>query len=81
MPAVYRKGVHPEADAPANERPIEPPSPVSEDVYDEQGDVDDNEGAGVDVEALEGLDAGVRSVVALLLLIPVCSCLALLSCY
>jgi hypothetical protein len=34
MPAVYRKGVHPEADAPANERPIEPPSPVSEDVYD-----------------------------------------------
>jgi hypothetical protein len=75
-----RKGVHPEADAPANERPIEPPSP-NEDVYDEQGDVDHNEGAGVDVEALEGLDAGVRSVVALLLLIPVCSCLVLLSCY
>ena len=61
--------------------PIEPPSPVSEDVYDEQGDVDHNEGAGVDVETLEGLDAGVHSVVALLLLIPVCSCLALLSCY
>ncbi len=49
--AEHRQGMHPEADAPANERPIEPPSPAHQDVYDEQGDVDKHVCARVDVEA------------------------------
>jgi hypothetical protein len=36
----HGQGTHPEADAPANERPVEPPPAANQDVDYEQGDVD-----------------------------------------
>ena len=62
--------MHPEAYAPTSERPVEPPHLAAEQSVDyEQSEVDQDVGARVDVEALEGLDARMRTVLALLLLI------------
>ncbi len=68
--AENRQGMHPEVYAPASERPVESPRPAAAQNVDyAQSDVDRDVDARVDVEALEGLDARMRSVVALLLLI------------
>ena len=64
-----RRGMLPEAYAPACERPVGLPSAADQNVDYEQSDVDQDVGARVDVTALEGLDARMRSVVAMLLLI------------
>jgi hypothetical protein len=72
----HGQGMHPEADAPANERPVEPPPAANQDVDYEQGDVDQDVGGRMDVEAFEGLYARMRSVVALLLLVHVSLSLA-----
>ena len=58
----------PEADAPASERPVEPQSAADQNVDYEQSDVDQDVAARGGVETLEGLDARMRSVVALLLI-------------
>jgi hypothetical protein len=64
-----RQGMYPEAYAPYRERPVERQSAADLNVGYEQSHVDQDVGARGDVEALEGLDARMRSVVALLLLI------------
>src|ERR671921_34000 len=58
--------VHPEAYAPAHQRPVEPPHPARKHVYGEQGNVDHREGERVDVEAFDDLHPGVCPFVALL---------------
>src|SRR5918998_5376163 len=66
--AEHSDGVRPQADAPTYQRPVEPPSSACEQVDHEQADVDHDVDGCVSVEALEGLDAGVRSLVALLII-------------
>ena len=66
--AENRQGMPPEADAPASERPVELQSAADQNFDYEQSDVDQDVAAREDVETLEGLDARMRSVVALLLI-------------